>query len=44
MLSNMPTEQSANYFMGNTQSEQQIRKAAYSNVFALMFDKYHCTT
>ncbi|EHU0327313.1 hypothetical protein KY023_001776 [Vibrio vulnificus] len=39
MLSNMPTEQSANYFMGNTQSEQQIRKAAYSNVFALMFDQ-----
>lgn len=39
MLANMPTEQTANYFMGNTQSEQQIRKAAYSNVFALMFDQ-----
>ncbi|GLT19222.1 hypothetical protein GCM10007938_30040 [Vibrio zhanjiangensis] len=39
MLSDMPTEQTVNYFMGNTQSEQQIRKAAYSNVFALMYDK-----
>ena len=25
--------------MGNTQTDQQIRKAAYSNVFALMFDQ-----
>ncbi|WP_447400824.1 Ig-like domain-containing protein [Vibrio harveyi] len=39
MLANMPTEQTANYFMGNTQTDQQIRKAAYSNVFALMFDQ-----
>ncbi|WP_045370673.1 Ig-like domain-containing protein [Vibrio campbellii] len=39
MLANMSTAQAANYFMGNTQSEQQIRKAAYSNVFALMFDQ-----
>jgi len=39
MLANMPTEQTANYFMGNTQTDQQIRKAAYSNEFALMFDQ-----
>ena len=39
MLANIPTEQAANYFMGKTQSEQKIRKAAYSNIFALMYDQ-----
>ncbi len=38
MLANIPTAQAANYFMGNTSREQQIRKAAYSNVFAILFD------
>ncbi|EGU45685.1 chitin-binding domain-containing protein [Vibrio ichthyoenteri ATCC 700023] len=39
MLANMPTEQTATYFMGNTTSEQKLRKAAFSNVFAVLFDK-----
>ncbi|GEM76587.1 Ig-like domain-containing protein [Vibrio sagamiensis] len=39
MLANIPTEQAANYFMGQTTAEQKIRKSAYSNVFALLFDK-----
>ncbi|OBU39582.1 cellulose-binding domain-containing protein [Photobacterium phosphoreum] len=39
MLTNMSTAQTAGYFMGNTTGEQQIRKAAYSNVFAIVFDK-----
>lgn len=39
MLAEIPTSQAANYFMGLTDSERQIRKAAYSNVFALMFDQ-----
>ncbi|SMY34004.1 Ig-like domain-containing protein [Photobacterium andalusiense] len=39
MLANMPTDQAANYFMGNATSEQKIRKAAYSNIFAILFDK-----
>ncbi|WP_232572627.1 Ig-like domain-containing protein [Photobacterium phosphoreum] len=39
MLANIPTAQAANYFMGNTTREQQIRKAAHSNVFAILFDE-----
>ncbi|MCL1039150.1 Ig-like domain-containing protein [Shewanella submarina] len=39
MLANMPTAQAADYFMGTESSQAQIRKAAYSNVFALMFDQ-----
>nr|WP_240002650.1 Ig-like domain-containing protein [Photobacterium kishitanii] len=39
MLANIPTAQATNYFMGNTTREQQIRKAAYSNVFAILFDE-----
>ncbi|MBF4365552.1 hypothetical protein EAY40_25655, partial [Vibrio anguillarum] len=39
MLTNMPTEQTANYFMGQGESKPQLRKAAFSNVFALQFDK-----
>ena len=39
MLANMPTAQTANYFMGNDATERQVRKAAYSNVFAITFDK-----
>ncbi|SMY15977.1 Ig-like domain-containing protein [Photobacterium aquimaris] len=38
MLTNIPTSQAANYFMGNTTAEQKIRKAAHSNVFAILFD------
>ncbi|MEC6908134.1 cellulose-binding domain-containing protein [Photobacterium piscicola] len=39
MLANIPTEQAANYFMGQTTRDQQLRKAAHSNVFAILFDK-----
>ncbi len=39
ILVNIPTEQAANYFMGNTASDRQIRKAAFSNIFAIEFDK-----
>ncbi len=39
MLAKMPTAQTANYFMGQTTNERQIRKAAHSNVFALLFDE-----
>ncbi|PST94231.1 chitodextrinase [Photobacterium sp. NCIMB 13483] len=39
MLANIPTEQAANYFMGQTTRDQQIRKAAHSNIFAILFDK-----
>ncbi|WP_297476836.1 Ig-like domain-containing protein [uncultured Photobacterium sp.] len=39
MLANISTEQAANYFMGDTTHKAQLRKAAYSNVFALLFDK-----
>lgn len=38
MLANIPTEQAANYFMGQTTRDQQIRKAAHSNIFAILFD------
>ncbi|WP_063668964.1 cellulose-binding domain-containing protein [Aliivibrio fischeri] len=39
MLANMPTNQAADYFMGNSVSKPQLRKAAFSNVFALTFDQ-----
>ncbi|WP_394167779.1 cellulose-binding domain-containing protein [Photobacterium piscicola] len=39
MLANISTEQAANYFMGQTTRDQQLRKAAHSNVFAILFDK-----
>ena len=39
MLATIPTKQATNYFMGNTTGDQKIRKAAYSNVFAILFDK-----
>lgn len=39
MLSNIPAAQAADYFMGKTAGERQIRKAAHSNVFALSFDQ-----
>ncbi|WP_019614197.1 cellulose-binding domain-containing protein [Psychromonas ossibalaenae] len=38
MLSSVPTEQAAAYFMGNTAGESNIRKAAHSNIFAILFD------
>ncbi len=39
MLANMPTTQTSGYFMGNTEGKPQLRKAAYSNVFAILFDE-----
>ncbi|OCH14457.1 Ig-like domain-containing protein [Aliivibrio sp. 1S128] len=39
MLSNIPTEQASAYFMGDKANKPQIRKAAFSNVFAILFDK-----
>ncbi|OEF16082.1 cellulose-binding domain-containing protein [Aliivibrio logei] len=39
MLANIPTAQAATYFMGDLTHDQQIRKAAYSNIFAILFDK-----
>ncbi|CAE6930411.1 Cellulose-binding domain [Vibrio sp. B1REV9] len=39
MLANMPTNQTAGYFMGDTAGKPQLRKAAFSNVFALTFDQ-----
>lgn len=39
MLDKIPTAQAANYFMGNQTSKPQLRKAAFSNVFAIVFDK-----
>ncbi|CAM4211003.1 Ig-like domain-containing protein [Vibrio agarivorans] len=38
MLNDMPTDQTSQYFMGERAGERQIRKAAHSNVFALLFD------
>ncbi|MGL4476145.1 MAG: cellulose-binding domain-containing protein, partial [Shewanella sp.] len=37
MLANMPTAQAADYFMGHAGAKSQLRKAAYSNVFAIIF-------
>ncbi len=37
MLADIPTEQATMYFMGSTASERQLRKAAYNNVFAVLF-------
>ncbi|WP_122036119.1 cellulose-binding domain-containing protein [Aliivibrio sp. EL58] len=39
MLANMPTNQAVDYFMGNSDNKPQLRKAAFSNVFALTFDQ-----
>ena len=39
MLADIPTAQAADYFMGKTTAERQLRKAAYSNVFAIQFDQ-----
>ena len=38
MLSSVPTAQATTYFMGNTAGESKIRKAAHSNIFAIIFD------
>jgi len=38
MLSSVPTAQATTYFMGNTLGESNIRKAAHSNLFAILFD------
>ncbi|MEZ9536666.1 cellulose-binding domain-containing protein [Shewanella sp. 10N.286.51.B8] len=39
MLADIPTAQAAQYFMGQTTAERQLRKAAFSNVFAIKFDQ-----
>ncbi len=39
MLANMPTDQTSGYFMGDSQGKPQLRKAAYSNIFAILFDQ-----
>ncbi|WP_232578241.1 Ig-like domain-containing protein [Photobacterium carnosum] len=39
MLADMPTDQAANYFMGDSSHKAQIRKAAFSNIFAILFNK-----
>ncbi|CAH8224484.1 hypothetical protein VAE122_2980426 [Vibrio aestuarianus] len=39
MLADIPTAQAAQYFMGKTTAERQLRKAAFSNVFAIKFDQ-----
>ncbi len=39
MLNNIPTDQASAYFMGDNASKPQVRKAAFSNVFAIVFDK-----
>jgi hypothetical protein len=39
MLADMPTDQAANYFMGDSTHNAQIRKAAFSNIFAILFNK-----
>ena len=39
MLSTVPTDQATNYFMGVSTAERQLRKAAYNNIFAILFDK-----
>ncbi|MCL1129983.1 Ig-like domain-containing protein [Shewanella sairae] len=39
MLAQIPTTQAASYFMGNHTSKPQLRKAAFSNVFAILFDQ-----
>ncbi|GAL16562.1 chitinase [Vibrio maritimus] len=38
LLSQLPTAQAATYFMGATTASSQLRKAAHSNVFAILFD------
>ncbi|MDP2634905.1 MULTISPECIES: cellulose-binding domain-containing protein [unclassified Pseudoalteromonas] len=38
LLSSVPTAQATTYFMGNTLGESNIRKAAHSNIFAILFD------
>ncbi|MDL5029223.1 Ig-like domain-containing protein [Vibrio sp. TMPB1044] len=38
LLAPMPTDQASTYFMGNTIGESNIRKASFSNVFAILFD------
>ncbi|OLQ93347.1 hypothetical protein BIY22_02320 [Vibrio panuliri] len=39
MLANIPTDQASGYFMGDSAGKPQLRKAAFSNVFALTFDQ-----
>ncbi len=39
MLANISTDQASGYFMGDSAGKPQLRKAAFSNVFALMFDQ-----
>lgn len=39
MLSTVPTDQATDYFMGRTTADRQVRKAAYNNIFAILFDK-----
>ena len=38
LLSSLPTTQTASYFLGNTNGDRHIRKAAHSNIFAISFD------
>ncbi|MGO2127962.1 MAG: cellulose-binding domain-containing protein [Pseudoalteromonas prydzensis] len=38
ILSSVPSAQATTYFMGNTLGESNIRKAAHSNLFAILFD------
>ncbi|WP_084631379.1 Ig-like domain-containing protein [Ferrimonas senticii] len=38
---NMSTEQTAGYFMGEGNAKPQLRKAAFNNVFAILFDQHN---
>ncbi len=38
LLDSIPTAQAATYFLGNTSGDRNIRKAAHSNIFAILFD------
>ncbi|WP_418642650.1 cellulose-binding domain-containing protein [Vibrio chaetopteri] len=38
LLTSMPTSQTVSYFMGDLSKQGQLRKAAHSNVFAILFD------
>ena len=39
LLAPVSTEDAATYFMGNSIGESNIRKASFSNVFAILFDR-----
>lgn len=38
LLSSIPTAQASTYFLGNNSGDRHIRKAAHSNIFAILFD------